>query len=219
MRFLHTRNYGYLRKEISEALDICTGGWLTKGLNALVASDFVIKYIPFGASKKNEYYRLVDPFCMFYLKYVEGNIGSDENYWQKNYNSQSVVSWRGIAFERICFNHIRQIKNALQIGGVSTSHSAWIRKDDGEEGLQIDLIIMRSDNVVNMCEMKYYSDDFSVSNSYYRTILRRQEAIRKELPAKASVQSTLITTFGLSKGEYQGAFSNVITLDDLFAEG
>ena len=219
VRLLFSRNYGYTRKEISQALGISTGGWLSKGLNALVASDFAVKYVPFGESKRSEYYRLTDPFCIFYLKYVEGNVSSDENYWQKNYNAHSVVSWRGVAFESVCFNHIRQIKKALQIGGVSTTHSAWIRQGDGEEeGTQIDLIISRGDNVVNMCELKYYSDDFSVKNAYYRTLLKRQEILRKELSPKVSIQSTLVTTFGLAKGEYQNAFSNVVTLEDLFAE-
>lgn len=217
VRFLNTRNYGYTRKEISSALGISTGGWLTKGLNALVASDFVVRYVPFNERKTSEYYRLTDPFCIFYLKYVDANYGTDEQFWQKNYNSQSVVTWRGIAFERVCFNHIRQIKRALEIGGVSTTHSAWLKRDDdNEEGTQIDLIINRSDNVVNMCEMKYYGDDFCVKKDYYRKILRRQEVLREILPAKTSIQSTLITTFGLAKNEYQGAFSNVITLDDLF---
>ena len=84
-------------------------------------------------------------------------------------------------------------------------------------GMQIDLILIRDDNVVNMCEIKYYSDDFTVSDDYYRVLLRRQEALRKELPKRASVQSTLITTFGLSGSKNVGAFSNVITIDDLFA--
>ncbi|MCR5517399.1 MAG: ATP-binding protein [Lachnospiraceae bacterium] len=217
VRFLNTRNYGYTRQEIAEALGISTGGWLTKGLNALVASDFVVKYVPFGESKRYEYYRLTDPFCIFYLKFVDGNHGLDEQYWQKNYNSHSVVSWRGIAFERVCFNHIRQIKKVLEIGGVSTTYSAWIKRDDdNEEGTQIDLIITRSDNVVNMCELKYYGDDYSVKKDYYRKILRRQELLREVIPAKVSIQSTLITTFGLVKNEYNGAFSNVIVLDDLF---
>jgi hypothetical protein len=128
-----------------------------------------------------------------------------------------VVTWRGLAFERVCFNHIRQIKKALEIGGVSTTHSAWIKKDDeNEEGAQIDLIITRSDNVVNMCELKYYGDDYSVKKDYYRKVLRRQEMLREILSAKTSIQSTLITTFGLAKNEYIGAFSNVIVLDDLF---
>jgi hypothetical protein len=58
----------------------------------------------------------------------------------------------------------------------------------------------------------------SVNNVYYRTILKRQEILRNELSPKVSIQSTLVTTFGLAKGEYEGAFSNVVTLEDLFAE-
>lgn len=217
VRFLFTRNYGFTRDQIADSLGISTGGWLTKGLKALLASDFVEKYIPFGENRRTDYYRLTDPFCIFYLKYVDGKTGTDENYWQKNYNSQSVVSWRGIAFENVCFTHIRQIKKALGITGVSSSHSAWIKKDESG-GTQIDLIIDRSDNVVNMCELKYYSDDFSVDGSYYRALLRRQDALRKEVSSKTSIQSTLITTFGLTKNKYHSVFSNVITLDDLFED-
>ncbi len=33
-----------------------------------------------------------------------------------------------------------------------------------------------------------------------------------------TIRSTLIPTFGLMQNEYSGVFSNVITLDDLFAE-
>ena len=33
---------------------------------------------------------------------------------------------------------------------------------------------------------------------------------------KTSVRSTLVTSFGLKRNEYSSAFSNVITLDDLF---
>ena len=67
-----------------------------------------------------------------------------------------------------------------------------------------------------MCELKYYGDDYSVKKDYYRKVLRRQEILREILPDKTSIQSTLITTFGLAKNEYIGAFSNVIVLDDLF---
>lgn len=38
------------------------------------------------------------------------------------------------------------------------------------------------------------------------------------LSRKTSVQLTLITTFGLRQNQYGWAFTNVITLDDLFVE-
>ena len=63
---------------------------------------------------------------------------------------------------RICLRHISQIKRGLQIGNVESSQSAWaVTGDDEQEGTQIDLLIERKDNVVNMCEMKFYSDEYS----------------------------------------------------------
>lgn len=214
---LYTRNAGYTRSEIVEKVGINDGGTLSQSLNALIASDFVVKYIPFGKGKK-EHYKLVDPFCMFYLQFVDKRKKMDNNFWQHNVSSQQIVSWRGFAYENVCFNHILQIKKALGISGVITTHSAWSKRSDDIEGTQIDLLISRNDNVVNMCEIKYYGDKFAVSKEYYHMLLHRQEILSKEISPKVSIHSTLVTTFGLTYNEYSGVFSNVITLDDLFVE-
>lgn len=213
--FLYTRNAGYTRAEIIKKIDMKDGGSLTQSLNALIASDFVVKYIPFGKGKK-EYYKLVDSFCMFYLYFMDNQKQIDENFWQHNISSTQVVSWRGYSYENVCFNHIEQIKKALGISGVITSHSAWSKRADDEDGVQIDLIISRNDNVINMCEIKYYSDQFVVGKEYYKVLMHRQELLSKEIPKKCTIHNTLITTFGLSYNEYSGIFSNVISMDDLF---
>ncbi len=215
--FLCTRNAGYTRKEIAAGLGIADGGNLTQNLNALIASDFVIKYIPFGKGRK-EHYKLVDPFCLFYLHFMSRKTKPEENFWQQNITSPQIASWRGYAYENVCFNHIRQIKEALGISGVITNHSAWSKRKDDTEGAQIDLLISRNDNVVNMCEIKYYSDKFTVSESYYQVLLHRQELLAKELSPKLAIHNTLITTFDLTYNEYSGIFANVITLEDLFKD-
>lgn len=214
---LYLRNAGYTRSEIAEQIGMQDGGTLSQSLNALIASDFVVKYVPFGKGKK-EHYKLVDPFCMFYLHFIDNRKQVDENFWQQNVSSQQVVSWRGYSYENVCFNHIPQIKKALGISGVITTHSAWSKRNDDAEGTQIDLLITRNDNVINMCEMKYYSDNFSVGKDYYRVLLHRQEILTKEISPKFSIHNTLITTFGLTYNEYSGIFSNVITMDDLFRD-
>lgn len=212
---LYSRNAGCTRSEIAKQLEIQDGGTLSQNLNALIASDFVIKYVPFGKGKK-EHYKLVDPFCMFYLHFMDKRKQVDEYFWQQNVSSQHIVSWRGYAYENVCFNHIAQIKKALGISGVITTHSAWSKRGDDVEGIQIDLLIFRNDNVVNMCEMKYYSDNFAVGKEYYRVLLHRQELLAQEISPKFSIYNTLVTTFGLTYNEYSGIFSNVITMDDLF---
>ena len=217
VEFLYTRNSGYTRSEISKDLGTQDGGSLSQNLNALIASDFVIKYIPFGKGRR-EHYKLVDPFCLFYLHFINKKQDPGETFWQQHVTSQQVVSWRGYAFENVCFNHIPQIKRALGISGVITSHSAWSKRSDDTEGMQIDLLLSRNDNVINMCEIKYYSGDFTVDKAYYQTLLHRQELLSKELSQKYSIHNTLITTFGLTYNEYSGIFSNVITMDDLFRD-
>ena len=217
VQVLYTRNAGYTRSEILKKIGVKDGGTLSQSLNALIASDFVIKYIPFGKRNK-EHYKLVDPFCMFYLHFVDKKKKLDENFWQQNIISQQVVSWRGFAFENVCFNHVLQIKKKLGISGVIATHSAWSKRSDDTDGTQIDLLISRNDNVVNMCEIKYYGDEFVVNKEYYKVLLHRQELLAKELSPKNSIHNTLITTFGLVYNEYSGIFSNVITLEDLFVE-
>ena len=217
VKLLFTKNAGFTRKEITEKLNISDGGRLTQHLNALIASDFVIKYVPFGLSKRQEHYKLIDPFCLFYLRFVHAQNKLNDQFWQQNILSQAVVIWRGYAFENVCFNHIEQIKSILGISGVVSSNSAWSKRDDDKDGTQIDLLINRNDNVLNMCEIKYYGDTFTVNIDYYKTLLHRHEVLRETLPPKVSIHSTLITTFGLTQNEYSGIFSAVITLDDLFA--
>ena len=97
-----------------------------------------------------------------------------------------------------------------------TDTSAWSKKEDDTEGAQIDLLICRNDNVINMCEIKYYSGEFRVTKSYYEKILRRQAILAERISPKFAIHSTLITTFGLNYNEYSSVFSNVIVLDDLF---
>lgn len=213
VELLYTNNAGFTRSEIVKNLEKTDGGSLSRSLNALIASDFITKYVPFGLSKREEHYKLIDPFCIFYLHFVMQHNASNEHFWQQNITSQPVVTWRGYAFENVCFNHIDQIKAALGISGVITSASAWSKR--GDEGTQIDLLIQRNDNVINMCEMKYYSDDFKVDNAYYRKLNSRQELLAQQVSRKMSIRNTLITTYGLKQNEYSGVFTNVITMQDL----
>lgn len=219
IHLLGTRRMGYTRADIADALHITTSGNLSKMLSALIASDFVENYIPFGYSKKQEYYRLIDPFCLFYQKFVDGQRQLDENFWALNVCSPAINSWRGLAFEEICFLHTKQIKMALGISGVSSCQSAWTDKGkEQKDGVQIDMLIERKDNIVNMCEAKFYNEEFTISKTYHATLTHRQNVLAQHLTRKQTIHSTLITTYGLNYNEYSGDFQQVITLDDLFKE-
>ena len=216
VNLLGKKNAGYTRAEIIEKLHLSDGEIITKNLKALITGDFIVKYVPFGFSKRESHYKLVDPFCLFYLKLVKEQKTTNEKFWQQNTSSHLLSSWRGNAFENVCFNHVEQLKKSLGISGVNTSSSAWSKRADDEEGTQIDLLIIRDDNVINMCELKFYSGEYDVDNKYYKTLMDRESLLQKEVSPKTVIRSTLITTFGLKKNEYSSVFSNVILMDDLF---
>ena len=213
---LASRSTGFTRSEVSEKTKISNGGALSEALSALVASDFIIYYVPFGSGKREAKYKLVDPFCLFYLKFVKDADSLSEEFWLTNINSQSIVSWRGFAFENVCFNHISAIKKALGISGVITNHSAFTKKDSNGDGTQVDLTIERNDNIVNVCELKFYGTEFTVDKSYDKLIRERNTIIQEYIPKKSAIHNTLITTYGLKKNEYSWDFTNVIAMDDLF---
>lgn len=216
--FLGRRHAGYMRKDILEHLGIDDSGSFSDKLKALKASDFIVEYVPFGESKRNVHYKLVDPFCYFYQKFVRGQHTIETDFWTRNHCSQSVVSWRGIAFEEVCFKHIMQIKRALGIMGVTTTQSTWsLHGDEDVEGIQIDLLIERNDNIVNMCEMKFYSEEFAVDKAYHAKLAHRQNVLLEQVDRRTAIHTTLVTTYGLKYNEYSGDFTNVVTLDHLFA--
>lgn len=216
VKFLSTRHYGYTRDEIVRKIGVTNNGELTNLLKALLASDFIEKYVPFGYTKRTEYYKLSDCFCWFWICFVDNYHGKDDNYWTHKINMPEYNSWKGIAFEEVCFNHASQIKSALGVSAVSSSQSAFIvTASDDDKGMQIDMIIERADRVINLCEMKFYKDVFTINKSYDETLRRRTLYFEDKFP-KLNVHTTLITTYGLSQNEYSGDFQSVVTIEDLF---
>ena len=210
--FLATKNKGFTRDEIVHHLGICDGGEITKALRALEASDFIVKYYPFG-EKKKQHYKLVDPFCLFYLKFVAMHHG-EKGFWENSTNSASVNAWRGYAFENICFTHVEQIKNALQIGAIQNTVFSWAEKGS-DHGAQIDLVIDRKDGVINLCEVKFTNDVFCIDKAYYEKLINKQKLFASVVQNKRVIHQILITTYGLKNNLYSDIFTNVVTLEDL----
>ena len=218
IRAIGSKNKGITRFELTQITGIADSGDLSKQLNALMAGDFIIRYSSFGDSKRNTCYKLIDPFCIFYLSFMDDDRSGKKINWINIEDSARVTAWKGIAFENVCWNHTEQIKMALQIAGVSTTESLWAKRGDGDSaGTQIDLIIARKDNVVNMCEMKFYSTEFEVDKEYHLVLENRKKLLRDIIPKKATVHNTLITTYGLRKRGYWSDFVRVITIDQLFS--
>lgn len=215
IRYLSERHGGYSRDNIAQKINM-QGKALTKLLNSMIASCFIEKYQPFGNTARQLQYRLIDHFCWFWLRQVDG-LSRSEHYWRDNCDSSATRVWRGVAFEELCLSHVAQLKNALGIAAVATEASAWIVPGTEEhKGGQIDLILSRKDNMVHVCEMKCYGDLYQVDNDEDMKIRHRVSLVREKERKTASVQPTLVTTFGLKPGKYSGIFKRVVVLDDMF---
>ena len=215
IRLLATRNYGFTREEIASSTGLSLGGGLSDTLSALSESDFIMRYSPYGKGT-GEYYKLIDNFCLFWLKYVEKN-QENATFINDNFTSDVMKAWRGVAFEQVCLQHVTQIKRALEIGGVRASISSWkVPGTEQKTGAQVDLLILRDDNIVNLCEMKFYSSSYSIDKDEESKMLYRVEMLKKTLSAKQTVHLTLVTTYGLVHGKHSGKIQSVLTIDDLF---
>lgn len=220
VELLAKRRGGYTRDEIANETGIPNGGGLTTILKALAASGFIIKYNPFTTGNTECKYKLVDHFCRYWLKFKEPNKDShDYNLWQHSYLLPATSTWRGYAFEDVCFDHIPQIKNALGISGIVTEESAWnFSGSDKKDGTQVDMLIRRPDSAINLCEMKYYKNDFTIDKRYHSVLENRIETLYQYINRKNTrIHLTIITTKGLKHNEYSGIAERVLILDDLFS--
>lgn len=68
-------------------------------------------------------------------------------------------------------------------------------------GAQIDLIIDRADKCINLCEIKFWENEFMISNDYAKTLF-----------------TTLITIYGAQKDKnYLSSVDVQLEIDTLFA--
>ena len=87
--------------------------------------------------------------------------------------------------------------------------------NDNYNGLQIDMIIDRRDNIVNLCEIKYYSSVYKIDKDAYLNLINKNNNLKKHLNKKQGIMNVLIKTYGLKQNEYSNVYSHVITLEDL----
>lgn len=204
---------GMTRNEIVCSTKIQDGGALTKVLRNLTDCDFIRQYTAFGKTERGVIYQLTDLFSLFHLRYVKGYRGQDENHWQNMIDSPSRRAWSGYSFEQLCLHHVRQIKKKLGISGVQSDICAW--KTDGA---QVDLLIDRRDQTINLCEMKFAQGEFVITKQYDEHLRHRTELFRTVTKTKKALHQTFVTTYGVKENSYSGNIQSQVLLDDLFSE-
>ncbi len=210
------KNKGLTRNEIIQISGIKSGGGLSIVLEELVQCGFIKQTFPITKSKEDSLYRLIDEFSLFYYKFLAE--GQAQNSWSLITQKQSFKIWSGYAFENLCFKHIPQIKQALSIGGVITNEYSYAFKGNTDtQGVQIDMMIERADNCMNLLEVKFHDKEFVISKDYEKELREKVAIFKEQTRTRKSIFITMLSAFGVKKNEhYLSVVTNQLLIDDLF---
>ena len=215
---LGKKKAGMTREEIIAATDMYSSGTLSKVLDELEYCGFIRKYNGFDKKSKQAIYQLIDNYTLFYFKFIQQNENNDEHFWSASIDSAMHRAWSGLAFERLCMAHTQQIKAALGIAGVLSNVYSWRKEaDEMSDGAQIDLLIDRKDQVINLCEMKYSLSEYAIDAEYEQKLRNKKSAFIDATNTRKAVHLTMVTTFGIKANAHSGIVQNEITLEDLFS--
>lgn len=218
---LGERKAGMTREDlVASSGKLVNNGNLSTCLDNLERSGFVRRYVPIGGKKNNALIQLTDNFTLFHFKFISENIGGDKSFWTHFRGTPAFSAWEGLAFERVCLAHIDQIRVALGISGVATKVASWRCRgnSEGMRGAQIDLVISRADNIVNICEMKFARGQYEIDADEADRLRNRTEAFRRETGFRGGIHLTFITPYGVKRNKYWNMVQSEVTLDDLFRE-
>ena len=213
IKALTKRKAGLTRDEILKQTKLSDGGTFSQVLDELEECGFIRSYVAFGKESQGTLFQLIDNYTIFYYHCILKNAFSDEAYWSHTWLSGEHNAWKGFAFERVCLQHIKQVKQALGISGIVSNVCSWRNTN-----AQIDLLISRGDNVINVCEMKFANSPFTIDKTYADSLQNKIESFRNATSTRCSLHLTMLTTFGVSHNEYWNMVQNEVTMDDLFGD-
>ncbi len=209
---------GLTRREIIAATKMKDGGGLTRCLEELTSSGFVTAYFSFGNRKKDMLYRLTDEYSLFYLKFIQHIKNQGVDAWKHFSQAPQFTAWSGYAFENICLKHTEQIKKAMSIAGIYSETSGFYGPGTSTEpGVQIDLLIDRRDNVIDLFELKFYNEAIRLDKSDALALREKMAAFRRLTATRKQIFLSFLSTFGLTSNENSiGLVARSLTMDALF---
>ena len=208
---------GLTRDGIIELAELADGGRTGRYLAELESCGFISKSLVVGHKSKESIFRLMDSYSLFYLRFIAGCGGESKRLWTERLETAEYYSWAGRAFERVCLQHVREIKRALEIGGVKTSEFAWRGTASDGKPAQIDLLIDRNDGIVDICEMKYTKEPYALDEAEWSKIVRRRGALRGVLPPAKAIHVVMVTDGPMVQNAWSKEVMGFVTSTDLFA--
>ena len=232
---------GMTREDILNKSKLSDGGTFSIILEELEECGFIRRFASADTTGTNAMYQLIDNYTLFYYLCIKKNAFSDEHYWSNTFTSTAHNTWKGHAFERVCLQHIPQIKSALGISGVQTNVCSWFSHGTGRaaraiptgpemngaqqtkarptnkrRGAQIDLVIQRADGFTDICEMKHSTHAFTIDNDYAKNLQNKLDTYQEISKDKRTLHLVMVTTYGVVHNSNYNMVQNEITMDDLF---
>ena len=217
VKALGTKFYGMTQSEISDALNIKSGGTLSRLLANLKESGIIRDYPRYGKVRVETVYQLKDFFSLFYLRFVD-NKQIKRGLWTSLNARPLFYTWVGESFELLCTEHLRQIQDAMRLPSIDRNY-CWTGINYDGRGAQIDLVLeCRASRTDYVCEMKFTVGKYAISHDNADNFMNKISAFQfsKMRNKTHSLQFVLITTFGLARSEHLSIVNNCITLDHLF---
>lgn len=207
---LSRKKSGFTREEILHATRLKDGGSVTRKLEELEQCGFIRQYKAIGDVRGM--YQLADFYSIFYFHFLKKGKDFDSESWLHHINTPSYHTWCGLSFERLCMAHLPEIKQTLGISGISTSTFSFYSKS-----AQIDMVIERADNFVNLCEMKFTDQPFDITKAYAEKLMIKKAELLQHIKKRRTINLVMITSNGLHHNDYSiNLVQNEIVLDDLF---
>lgn len=205
---------GMTRTQLAQKVNF-EGDSLTTVLRDLERCDFIFKAMRYGNKTNNAIYQVKDFYSLFYYRFVDGIVLQSHDYWAQRQNTPQVVNWQGLSFELLCMQHIEAINRQLGISGIQTTVSTW-RSKRPDSRAQIDLVIERGDRFVNLCEIKFANDVYTIDKAYEARMLERKTQFLAETRTRHSPLLTMVTTFGIARNKHSSMIASEVILDNLF---
>jgi len=215
-----TRSYIEQHSKLSKK-----GGTLTDRLNDLEQAGFIKSFLPFKHQRQGVYYRIIDEYTYFYLKWIEPekkiflSNESENDYWVHSSNTAMYYAWMGYSFESVCYKHINLIQKSLKIPGGSKA-GTWRfspKKGSKDKGAQIDLLFERKDDSITICEIKCTDKPFLIDKKYYDILMNKVAVYQKISKTTKNIFVAFISVSGIKKSVYANNVTGVVTLDNLLS--
>lgn len=216
--------YGLPIIELAQKVKTKIGGRFQERLNELEACGFIKKFYPYTKKKRNAYYKVIDEYSLFYLKWIANVVEGERipggiNYWNTLYNSASWYAWADYSFENLVYKHVNLIIKTLGLEKLSCLVSHWCYRTSSKDkqGAEIDLLLDRNDGAVTLCEIKYSLHPFVIDKTYAKILINKLETFEKQLTQPKQLFLAMITSSGLKKNAWsQELVQSVVTIKNLF---